>query len=160
MIHPQALIKMFSYNAELIIKQSAEMTHTESLLIPPFEANTFNWVLGHIVSARSIPLRNVREEPIWTDNQRARYRNGSANVVADGDGVFLLEELVTVFKLSQERLLTGLERMTYEDMCKLSGYQHNTIGDSLAYFHFHEAHHIGQILYLAQMAGKKGVWLG
>ena len=160
MIHPQALIKMFGYNAELIIKQSADMSHAESLLVPSFEANTFNWVLGHIVSARSIPLRNVREEPIWTDEQRARYRNGSDNIVADGEGVFLLGELVAVFKLSQERLLTGLDRMTYEDMCKPSGYQDNTMGDSLAYFQFHEAHHIGQILYLAQMTGKKGVWLG
>jgi uncharacterized damage-inducible protein DinB len=36
------------------------------------------------------------------------------------------------------------------------------VGDyniALAYFQFHEAHHVGQILYLAQLAGKKGVWL-
>ncbi|MCH7664233.1 MAG: hypothetical protein IH859_10245, partial [Chloroflexi bacterium] len=87
MIHPQALIKMFGYNAELVIKQTEGMSHAESLRVLPFEVNTFNWVLGHIVSARSIPLRIVREEPIWTDEQRARYRNGSANIVADGEGV-------------------------------------------------------------------------
>ena len=136
------------------------MSHEESLQVPPFEANTYNWVLGHIISSRSFPLRYLGEEPVWTEKQRSRYRNGSSNIASDGQGVFLLEELVVAFKLSQDRLLSGLKSMTYDDMCKPSGYQDNTIGDSLAYFHFHEAHHIGQILYLAQMVGKKGVWLG
>jgi len=49
--------------------------------------------------------------------------------------------------------------MSYDDMCRPSGYRDNTVGDSLAYFHFHEAHHVGQILYLAQFAGKKSVWI-
>ncbi|MBI5082415.1 MAG: DinB family protein [Chloroflexi bacterium] len=159
MIQPNSLIKMFNYNGELINKQTTGMTHEESLLQLPFEANCLNWVLGHIISSRTFPLRYVGEQPVWTDTQRARYRNGSANIMSDDEGVVKLKVLLETFNLSQERLLNGLRRVSYDDMCRPSGNGENTIGDSLVYFHFHEAHHIGQIIYLAQFAGKKGVWI-
>ena len=134
------------------------MPHEESLLQPPFEGNSLNWVLGHINSSRTRVLQLVREEPVWSEAQRVRYRNGSSSITADGDGVFKLEGLLADYNESQVRLVRGLERMTYDDMCQPSGFSVNSVGDSLGYFHFHEAHHVGQILMLAQMAGKKGAW--
>ena len=160
MVHPQALAKMFGYNAELIEKQTASLTHEESLRQLPVEANSINWVVGHIISARAFALRLVDEEPLWTDEQRARYRHTSANVVDDEAGVIKLDDLVAAFRQSQKRLVRGLGRMSFEEMCQPSGYADNTVGDSLAYFHFHEAQHVGQLLYLAQAVGKQGVWLG
>ena len=159
MIHAKALQKLFAYNAELINKQTIGLTHEESLLQLPFEANCLNWVLGHIVSSRTLPLQLVGEDRVWTEAQRASYRHGSTNPQGDESGIMQLEELLTAFNLSQARLVNGLNRMSYEDMCQPSGYAENTVGDSLGYFQFHEAHHIGQILYLAQFAGKKGVWI-
>ena len=159
MIHPQALIKMFGYNAELVNKQTKGMTHAESLLQLPFEANCFNWILGHIISSRTFALKFVGKEPIWSDEQRTSYKHGSPNVVEDGEGVFHIDKLVSAFNLSQQRLLSGLEQMSYDEMCRLSGYRDNTIGDSMAYFQFHEAHHVGQLLYIAPISGKAGVWL-
>lgn len=160
MIYPHALLKLFSYNAELIIKQSALLSHAESLLQLPFESNCFNWILGHIISSRTGPLLLVGEQPLWSDAQRARYRHGSSPILEDGPGVLDLSELRQAFSVTQTRLLNGLERMNYDAICQPSGYQENTVGDSLGYFHFHETHHIGQLLYLAQYAGKAGVWLG
>lgn len=159
MVHPKALIKLYVYNLQLINKQTADMTHAESLLQLPFEGNSLNWILGHIVSSRTLPIQRVGEQPVWTELQRARYRHGSSTVLQDGEGVMQLADLLTDLNLSQERLVRGLSRMSYEEMCQPSGYQDNTLGDTLAYFQFHEAHHVGQILYLAQFAGKKGVWL-
>ena len=160
MIHPQALIKLFGYSAELIEKQTVGLTHGDSLRQVLAEANSINWVLGHVISARTVALRLVDEEPVWTDEQRARYRHTSANVLADDKNVVRLEELVVAFCESQRRLVRGLSRMSYEAMCQPSGYEENTVGDSLAYFHFHEAQHVGQLLYLAQAIGKEGAWLG
>jgi uncharacterized damage-inducible protein DinB len=159
MVHPKALIKLFDYNVELINKQTAGMTHQESLLQLPFEANCLNWVLGHIISSRTGALHLVREQPTWTEEQRAPYRHGSGGVLNDEESVMELGDLVITLNRSQERLVHGLNGMSYEDMCYPSGYRDNSIGDSLAYFHFHEAHHVGQILFLAQYAGKKGVWI-
>lgn len=56
-----------------------------------------------------------------------------------------LGELIADFTRSQERLVVGLRRMTYADVCRPSGYQTLTVGASLAYIHFHEAQHVGQI---------------
>ncbi|MFQ5419603.1 MAG: DinB family protein [Anaerolineae bacterium] len=159
MIHPQALIKMFGYNAEIINKQTAVLSHEDSLLQLPFDANCLNWVLGHIISSRTMALQWVGAEPVWTEVQRSSYRHLSPNVLADSNGLMRLEVLVADFNLSQERLVNGLNRTTYDEMCRPSGYRDNTVGDSLAYFHFHEAQHVGQILYLAQFAGKEGVWI-
>jgi hypothetical protein len=159
MVHPKALIKMYTYNIELIINQTAGMTHEESLLQLPFEGNSLNWVLGHIISSRSFPLGLVGEQAVWTDIQRTHYRHGSANIKCDGEGVIKLGDLLVDLNLSQERLVNGLNRKSYDDMCRPSGFKNNTVGDSLAYFQFHEAHHVGQIIYLAQFAGKEGVWI-
>ncbi|MEM9775746.1 MAG: DinB family protein [Chloroflexota bacterium] len=159
MIHPQALIKTFGYNAELVNKQLKGMTHSESLFKLPFEANCLNWVLGHIISSRTMALQKVGQEPVWSTEERTSYRFGSSNWGDDGPNVFRLEKLLLDFNLSQERLLAGLNNMTYEDMCQPSGYGSNTQGDSLGYFQFHEAQHVGQIIYLAKMAGKEEVWI-
>ena len=159
MVHPNALEKMFSYNAELINKQTVGMVHEESLQQVPFNANNLNWILGHIISARTMALQIVGETAVWSEGQRASYRHGSRNIGADDEGLIRLEDLLIAFNLSQERLLKGLSQMSYDDMCRPSGYRENTIGDSLAYFQFHETHHIGQIIYLAQFVGKDGVWI-
>ena len=137
MIHPQALHKLFSYNAELITKQGTAMSHADSLVQLPFEGNCFNWILGHIVSSRSGALQLIGEQAVWTDTQRARYRHGSQPIRSDGPGVLSLSDLLQAFDESQTRLISGLSRMSYEEMCQPSGYQANTIGDSLGYFHFH-----------------------
>jgi hypothetical protein len=158
-IHPNALIKLYDYNIELIQKQTDGMTHAESLLQPPFEANCLNWILGHLVSSRTRALMHVGEEPVWTDAQRARYRNGSEPITAEGEGVMLLEALLSDMNESHRRLVRGLQRMTYDDMCQPTGFNNESIGEQLGYLQFHEAQHVGQIIYLGQFAGKKGAWL-
>ncbi|MEM8861475.1 MAG: DinB family protein [Chloroflexota bacterium] len=159
MIHPQALIKTFGYNAELVNKQLIGMTHAESLVKFPVEANCLNWVLGHIVSSRTMALQKVGQGPVWTTEERVPYRFGSSNWGDDGPNIYRLEKLLADFNLSQERLVTGLHGMTYEELCQPSGYGRNTEGDSLGYFQFHEAQHVGQIIYLAKLAGKEEVWI-
>lgn len=159
MIAPEALIKLFGYSAELIYKQTATLTHAQSLLPLPFAGNSYNWILGHIISSRSFPLTMVGARPVWCDAERQVYRHTSANITSDGPNVKTLEALIDAFAQSQERLIAGLREMTFAQLCAPSGYADNTVGDSLGYFHFHEAHHVGQLLYLAQHAGKPGVWL-
>lgn len=135
------------------------MTHEDSLRQPPFEANCLNWILGHLISSRTYPLRFVGEEPVWTDQQRSRYRHESPNISPDEANIIPLADLCALMNQSHIALIRGLNRLTYEDMCRPAVYKENTLGDSLAYFHFHEAHHVGQILYLGQYAGYKGAWL-
>ena len=159
MIQPDLLLKMFSFSAELINLQLAGITHKESLLTPSFEANSLNWTLGHIISSRTYPLRYVRSEPVWTDQQRDRYRHRSANITKDEEGVWPLEILIDAFNESQQRLAENLQKLSYDDLLGPAGFHGNTIAESLVYFHFHETHHAGQLVLMAQFIGKDGVWI-
>ncbi|NOK57831.1 MAG: hypothetical protein GFH27_549287n135 [Chloroflexi bacterium AL-W] len=128
MVHPQALINMFGYNAELTNKQLADATHEESLLPLPFEANCLNWVWAISISSRTMALQLVGTQPLWTDAQRVRYRYGSPNSTEGGVGVIRLAMLLTIFNQAQEHLVDGFHQMTYQDMCEPSGYHDNSVG--------------------------------
>lgn len=159
MIHPQALTKMFGYNARLIHQQVTGLSHADSLKQPINLPNSLNWLVGHIISARTRLLDAVHQESVWTDDVRARYRSGSAPIVEDGDGVLSFEQLLSDFDVSQTRLVTGLGLITFEALSQPSGFEDNTIGDSMAYFYFHEVYHIGQIADVATALGNESMWI-
>lgn len=159
MIQPQALIKMFGYNAILLKKQIAGLTHAESLIQPIHAPNSLNWLIGHIISSRTRALVLVSETPVWSDKVRTRYRSGSLPITGEDDGVLPFAQLLTDFEESHLRLLRGLNRTSYADLCQPSDYEDNTVGDSLAYFHFHEAYHLGQIADVATPLGNATAWL-
>jgi uncharacterized damage-inducible protein DinB len=159
MIHPQLLIGLFTYNYQLIERQLRDITHEQSLRQPPYPANCMNWLLGHVISSRNRALIALGGEPIWSAEVRQPYRSGSPRLEPTSAGIIHLDQLRSDFTRSQAMLVQRLEQATADDMLRLSGYKDNTIGESLAYYHFHEAHHVGQILYLAPALGVEGVWL-
>ena len=115
-----------------------DITHQESLIQIRDGGHCINWLLGHLISARTIPLQRVNAELVWSDDARARYRNGSAPIDADGQGVLRLEDLKTLFDMTHERLIIGLQATTDEQLRAHSGYGENTMFESFLYFHFHE----------------------
>ena len=62
-----ALSKCFEYTAESVRTQARDISHTESLVQPFENAHTINWLLGHIVSARTTPLTLVGAKTVWSD---------------------------------------------------------------------------------------------
>lgn len=154
-----ALIKSFEYTADIIRQQVAEFSHEESLRQPISGGLSANWLLGHIVSARAFPLDFVGADPVWSDRERARYRNGSPPIGADGPGVLEFEKLLKCFDLSQSRLLAGLSTIGADELNAPSGYAANTVFESLLYFHFHETYHVGQLTMVAEALGKRAKYL-
>lgn len=101
MIHPQALIKLFTYSATLVIMQSSRLSHADSVVQPPFARTSYNWVLGHIISSRSWALQLVGQPALWTDAQRRPYRNGTVPDPDHDPEVIALPELIQAFTTSQ-----------------------------------------------------------
>lgn len=159
MIDASALARLFGYSAELLLAQTASLSHEQSLVAPPFGGNCVNWLVGHCVSSRTRALLLVGATPVWDDTQRRPYRFGSAPLVSSDPSCLPLPALREAFALSQERLLRGLERLSATELARPAGYKDNRVGDSLAYLQFHEAHHVGQMLYLAPLLGVPAVWL-
>ena len=154
-MNAQVLIQSFDYTAEVIRDQLDDVSHKESLVQFGDDGHSINWLLGHIVSARSVPLYHVGAEPVWTDEIRARYRNGSLPIGKDEAGVLPLFELIELFNLTQDHIIAGLQHMTEEQLSEVNEYAHNTVFASLLYFHFHETYHTGQLTMVAQHIGKE-----
>jgi uncharacterized damage-inducible protein DinB len=156
-MNAETLVKSYAYTADVIHRQLVDVTHEESL--EQVGPHSINWLLGHIVSARAIPLKRVGAAQVWDDESRSRYRNGSAPITADEPGVLRLEDLLTLFEQSQERLIAGLRTLTPEQLRADSGYGGNSVFESFLYFHFHETYHLGQLTMVAEGLGKPSAYL-
>ena len=151
----RSLILCYEYTADIIRQQTAEFDCQESLIQPYAGGHSANWLLGHIVSARSFPLRLLGQNQVWDEETRARYRNGSEPIGAESPGVLHFDELRRLFESTQKRLMAGLDAVTDEQLDKPSGYQENSVAESLLYFHFHETYHVGQMTIIAELLGKR-----
>lgn len=153
------LAKSFAYTADVLWQQLSEVSHEESLRQPIAGGYSINWLTGHIVSSRSTPLMHVGAEPVWSEAARERYRDGSLPIGAQGLGVLRLQELIHLFERSQDRLIAGLHQLSDAELAHASGYGNNTLAESLLYFHFHEAYHVGQLTMVAESLGKSAKYI-
>lgn len=135
-------------------------THEDSLLQPPGAGNCVNWVLGHIVASRNGALRLLGEEPVLHGAVAERYKRGSAPIANQRDAA-PLDLLVKALDESQERILGALGRATQLDLNKPAAVPgvpagDTSVGGQLAFLHFHESYHSGQLGLLRRLAGKAG----
>jgi hypothetical protein len=137
------------------------VTHAMSLVAPQPAGNCMNWVLGHILAQRYHILKLAGEEPVWTADDVAVYKRGSAPIapgrVAEAKP---FEGMVADLAKTQERLKSALARITPERLEEMGienvpgGVQ--PIGSQLAFFNFHESYHSGQIGLLRRLIGLGG----
>ena len=153
------LAKSFVYTADVLQQQVSEINHEECLRQPIAGGHSINWLTGHIVSSRSTPLMLVGAEPVWSEAARERYRDGSLPIGAQGPGVLKLPELTRLFEHSQDRLIAGLQRLSDAELAQPSGYGRNSLAESLLYFYFHEAYHVGQLTMVAEALGKSAKYI-
>ncbi|MCY4537785.1 MAG: DinB family protein [Chloroflexi bacterium] len=158
MLH-RALLNCFEYSAETIRMQVAVVGHAESLFQPFDNSHSINWLLGHIVSARTTPLSLLGAENVWSDARRARYRHGSSPIGYQDESVLQFDELVRLFNETQCWLQASLQSIDDAALLRPSGYGKNSVFDSLLYFHFHESYHVGQMTMIAEALGKPAAYL-
>ena len=100
-----------------------------------------------------------RITPVWDDTIRAHYRNGSAPITEDREGVLPLERLIADFTAAQNVADAALRVQTLET---LSGPSANerfaTRAEHFLYMQMHEAHHAGQVMTLREQLGFPSVW--
>ena len=159
MMDGKALIKTFDYSAECINKQVRGISQRESLQQAIVDGHSINWLLGHIISSRSVPLKLAGASAIWSENSRSRYRNGSKPVGKSEASILQIDILLNHFNQSQRLIIGGLQNMNSAMLSQPSGYMNNTIFDSLLYFHFHETYHLGQMTMVAEHLGTSAAYI-
>jgi len=153
MTDPQKLIAHFQRTHWIIKEQTKGLTHADTLLTLPFRANTMNWILGHIADGRNGILKTLGELPALDEAQASRYERDS-EPVASAEGAVPLETLLTAIDESQTRIVTALEKATMADLDAIYNEKHQfSVGDRLAFLHWHETYHLGQLEILRQLAG-------
>lgn len=154
MSEAQSLLASYQTTNWLIGRFSEGLSDEDSMAQPPFKANTFNWVLGHILVSRDRALKLLGQTPVLGNHETSLYETGS-----DPGGVetaVSLEGLLRLLELSQTRLSEALEPMTDETLAVVVDDQNGQrVGDRLAGFHWHETYHVGQLEILRQVSGER-----
>jgi uncharacterized damage-inducible protein DinB len=111
--------------------------------------------LGHIIAGRNSALIALDESPIWTDEALVAYRRES-EPLKSSEQARPFEDLLADLDETQRRVLVALERSSPEDLERVATNDPNerSVGQRVAFLHWHETYHTGQLELLRQLAGK------
>ena len=152
---PLPLLDTLDTNQDVIHTELKDITHAESLMLPSFNANCLNWVVGHILTSRDTCLSLLDLPGVLTSEQTAVYNYGSERLTDPADALdfpLMLEKLDASYAALQNRL-KAVRADELEKTSNLWG-RPEPIGGMLAFFFWHEAYHAGQLNLLRQVAGK------
>lgn len=141
---------LFNYGRNLLFlrEKTDGITHTESVLQPPFPGlNCLNWQIGHIACFRDRLLALLGAEPTLAPAIAARYAPNSAPVLGDEAGIGRFDELLQAIATSQERLTAALPAFPPERAAAVSGTGpfRMTGAEWVVFYMRHEAYHVGQL---------------
>jgi uncharacterized damage-inducible protein DinB len=141
-------------NTQIIARQVAGLSHSDSLIQPPVRGNCLNWVLGHIAVHRDFMLEALCLDRVLDDAAKARYDRGSAPILGEDEGVLTLDTLLEAINEAQRRLAQALGRATEGDLnLPAPGSEPSTVAEHVSFLHWHETYHLGQTEFLRQLAG-------
>ncbi len=155
----QDLVSMFDWNYRALQTNLDGIDAAAAEAAPQPGGNSLNWVLGHIVFSRDVILKMVGQPSVLTEEELKAYQRGvNPSEIESWTPLPRLKEALDV---SQERLISALERLTAEQLHRAEGSEDEgetapSLGDSLRFLHFHEAYHVGQTGLLRRLAGRAG----
>lgn len=148
----ETMLDDYEGNSWFINRLCDGLSHEESLIQPGFEANCFNWVMGHIVSRRNSVLEVLGLEPIWSTDIFSLYKTGSDPI--SPENARKLNLLIEDLAESDDLLKDALENVTgefLEDIVETDRGEKQRL-KHLKDFHWHETIHIGQLDMLRALA--------
>jgi uncharacterized damage-inducible protein DinB len=149
------LQQMYDLNRSALHANTKGVTHEESLVHPKPAGNCMNWIVGHVIANRDIIFAFLNEPQTWTNAEAAPYLRG-APPLTDSSKARPFEGLLQDFERSQDRLKGAIARLTEKELERPVGPDKDPLGEALAFFHFHEAYHVGQTAVLRRIVGKEG----
>jgi hypothetical protein len=155
----QKLSESFRGTLWIIDKQTEGITHEQSLLQLPFRANCMNWVIGHLLISRGRVLEALGDsEPAIANEHEMVLYDRSSDPVTEADKATDFDDLMARFRASQARIEKALSQVHQEEWDTLRNPEREmTLGDWIAFLHWHETYHTGQLEILRQLAGKHDV---
>lgn len=140
------IVENYKFHTWLVRHILEGITHEESVLSLPFETNSMNWVVGHIVTNRSHALEAAGVDHGWQNEVRELYHTGTSSI-KPGDKAVRLETLLNYLDESARLLQNALENVSEEWLGEnFANYRGEKTREAhLNGFHWHEGFHIGQL---------------
>lgn len=135
-------------------RQTAGLTHEDTLVQLPFRGNCMNWILGHIISSRDRILNHLDQPLCLSEHELALYRSGS-EPLQDGANALRLERLMDDLRRSTTAIKQALEAAPQETLLEIADTERRRTRLALIRgLLWHETYHVGQLEILRQAAGK------
>lgn len=150
------LVVQLGYLNGILKGQTADLSQEESLFQPPGGGNCVNWLLGHVVVSRNEMLELLGLEPVWGQEERSRYAQGSPPITGPGPGVLEIGRLLDDYEATQRPLLEAVAAATDEELALQVPWFGGSLDKSgvLGGYLFHEAYHLGQIGMVRRLLGR------
>jgi hypothetical protein len=149
----ESLSESYGSTHWLIKKHAKDLSNADALVQPPYPGNCFNWVLGHIIAGRNEALTYLVADPVWGEDELARYRTGSEPVTIENQGL-TLERLLADLELTQERITATLAEISparLEEVVE-TRFGERPVAQHVDGLNWHETYHTGQLELLREMA--------
>jgi hypothetical protein len=156
MIQVEDFSKMISGEHEILLQQTAGLSHADSLLQPEPGGNCLNWVMGHLVGNLVEILKVLGEVPPSGLPDLQHYGYGSEPILRDEPGVHPFEDLIESYTRLNNLVIEKLKQMTEADFEEeIDFFQEKTRRGYIAFFYFfHNTYHLGQLEQFRNLAGK------
>lgn len=154
------LFRSFQFNQLTLERNLADVSHTESLLVPSGASNNINWLLGHIIATRAEMLRFLGAAPLWNTEQAELYKPEAREKFRQHPAA--LDELKSALSQSLTILERGLA--AFEPRWGEATGRKPLFGEAetalhrILYLACHEAYHAGQIGVIRRLLGKPGLF--
>ena len=130
------------------------LSDAECLLQPAVRGNCINWILGHILLSRGNVLESLGQDAVIDSSILDLYDTDSVPITEESEGVFKLDQLITLFDESQEMINETLSTISDQDWLeKEINERGNKQWERIEFLSWHENYHVGQLEYLRQLAG-------
>lgn len=148
------LIDMLALNLNVLGRQTAGLSHEDSLLQPQPRGNCLNWIVGHIARHREYMLQDLGLSPEVREGVLGRYDRGSAPVTEEGPDIVPLPNLLDILQRQQDRLAEALGAAAADLLASPAPLNdQKSIGGHLHFLAWHETYHLGTTELLRQFAG-------
>jgi uncharacterized damage-inducible protein DinB len=137
----------------IIKRQTAGLTHADSMAQLPFPGNCMNWNLGHILVYRLQYLGVIDGASQPDPAEFAVYGAGSPPLT-DGRQAIPLETLLQRLDAASTQVISALEALPTARLSEIYDQERGqTVEDRLTfYIIFHESYHAGQLEPLRELA--------
>lgn len=137
-ITAENLANQFAYQGTIFHNALVELTDEKAKLRINNITNPINWLLGHLMCCRYMLAQMVGAEVSETYNDI--YFKG----YDESKEYMTLQKITELWEDASHKLITQLSSMS-EEQLNADPHGHGKVKDTVAFFLYHEAYHLGQI---------------